>query len=190
MPLDNETIERLKQSKEKVGYLNPVVQDQHGNILSGRHRKYADANWPTITREVKDDLEREVLTIHYNIQRFVSKEETQSRLMRIAKLLEAQGLERNRICSQISDLVGFTDRYVRELLPDEYKMVSKVREFAELVPQKEPMGWKLEYFSVPLLPERLGVVKDAVEKAKEKWEAKDSGEALWRICEYFLESTR
>ena len=198
MSLDNETIELLKQSKEKVGYLNPVVQDQHGNILSGRHRKYADANWPTVTREVKDDLERELLIIHYNVQRSVPREETQNRLLRIAKILEHQGVEPEEICARVTELTGFSREYVRQLLPDEYKMLSHRPTEGASRDDRQPVddshqteeSWDLEYFGVPLIPERYRRVEDALDVARKKWDLHDDGEALWRICEYFLETVK
>jgi len=186
--IDSDIVELLKISKEKVGFLNPVVVDQDGNILSGRHRKYADANWTTIVKEVKDDLERELLILHYNIQRSIPKEETQSRLMRIAKLLESSGCPNENISSTITKMTGFSRTYVAELLPEEYKMMSKARDFGKPVDQKEVERWELEYFGVPLVPEKLMDVEKAIELAKKKWNTEDKGEALWHICKGFMES--
>jgi len=43
--LDSEVVELLKRSVKQQGQLLPVIKDQYGNILSGRHRKAADPNW-------------------------------------------------------------------------------------------------------------------------------------------------
>jgi len=185
--MDQELIKFLRRSKDVVGYLSPVIKDQFGNIISGLHRMYADANWPTVTREVRDDLEREVLAINYNIQRTVSREETQSRLLRVAKLLESQGVEKSRICAMLPKITSLDDGYVRELMPDEYKMMSKAREFALLTAQEVPRGWELEYFNVPMTPERCRLVRRAVSTAKKEWGLEDDGEALSMICEHYLE---
>ena len=185
--IDKELVEALRRSKARLGYLSPIVRDQNGNIISGRHRKYADANWPTVTREVKDDLEREILAIHYNIQRIIPREETQNRLLRIAKILEQQGVKPGEVSSKIISLTGLSRSYVYELLPEQHK-----RDYAKESPPADNYdcieeSWNLEYFRVPLIPEKYKLVKQAVEKAKESWDTQDDGEALYKICKQYLE---
>lgn len=133
--IDQDTVEKLRKSKELVGYLGDVVKDQEGTILSGRHRKLADPDWPEKEMTVTDPLQRELLILHYNVQRTVSKEETQKRLLNIAKIVESTGIPKNEICTEVTKLVPFSGAYVRELLPDQYKMMSKTREFAQPVAQ-------------------------------------------------------
>lgn len=118
---DIEIVEQLKRSKEQQGYLEKVKKDQHGNILSGRHRKEADADWPEEVVEVKDELDRELKIIHYNIQRRPTKEETARRLLKVAKFLEAKGISKSEVLPNLAKIVPYTERWVRELLPDEYK---------------------------------------------------------------------
>ena len=136
--IDEETVEMLRKSKEVVGYLSEVIVDQQGNILSGRHRKLADPNWPEKRVHVTDPLHRELLILHYNVQRPISKEERQRSLLKIARLIESMGVPKHEVCSYIikNKLTPFTDRYIRELLPDEYKEQAKARApqetFAEL----------------------------------------------------------
>jgi len=50
--LDQETVRRLRKSGEQQGSLLPVVKDQHGNIISGKHRKAANPQWRETTIEV------------------------------------------------------------------------------------------------------------------------------------------
>ena len=189
MALDKDAVDALKKSRTLVGPLVPIVKDQNGNILSGRHRKYADANWPEIQMEVKDQLHRELLILHFNIQHKVSKEETGQRLLRIAKILESKGVEPKRICAEVTRLTGFSREYVRQLLPEEYRMESKAREFGQSVDKiPQPQDWTLKYFSVPLVSTMYDYVKKTVAKAKEWWSTEDDSEALYLICEYYLES--
>ena len=189
MALDKDAVDALKKSRTLVGPLVPIVKDQNGNILSGRHRKYADANWPEIQMEVKDQLQKELLILHFNAQRKVSREETEQMLLRIAKILETKGVEKKRICAEVTKLTPFSREYVRQLLPEEYRMVSKAREVGQPVDQTpEPQDWTLKYFSVPLVPTIYDYVKKTVAKAKEWWSTEDDSEALYLICEYYLES--
>jgi len=118
---DQEVIEQLKRSKEQQGYLEKAKRDQHGNLLAGRHRKQADPNWPEEIVEVKDDLDRELKIIHYNIQRRPTKEETAQRLLKIAKLLVSKGVPNSEVLPNMSKIVPYSERWLRELLPNEYK---------------------------------------------------------------------
>jgi len=188
MTIDKEVVEQLRKSKEVVGYLLPVVRDQKGIILSGRHRKYADANWPETQVEVKDPLHRELLILHYNVQRKMPKEETKRRLLRIAKILEVMGEPTGQICSKICSLVPYSDRYVRELLPEKYK-----QEYlkTELTPNlHENINLQLRYFTIPLFPEHVNTVKKAIKLEKKLLNTDSDGEALWSICKKYLEMTK
>lgn len=128
--IDQDTVDKLQKSIQIVGHLGEVIKDQEGTILSGRHRKLADPDWPEKEVMVTDPLQRELLIVHYNVQRTVSKEETQRRLLNIAKILESTGIPKNEICTRVAELVPYTPQYVRELLPDEYKMQTKAREIS------------------------------------------------------------
>lgn len=134
---NKEHIEQLQKST-KLGFLQPVVRDADtGEILIGRHRKYADKNWPEVTLKCKSELERLLIKLCGNLQRTVSKEETQLLLNRIARQLELQGVEKQRICAAISRLPGmpYTEQWIRELIDPQYKMESMRREIAKPLSQ-------------------------------------------------------
>ena len=38
------------------GHLYPVITDQHGRVLDGKHRRAADPRWPELRLEVPDDV--------------------------------------------------------------------------------------------------------------------------------------
>lgn len=118
---DFKVVNMLKRSASQQGYLETVKKDQYGNVLSGRHRKKADPKWAEETVPVKDDLDRELKIIHYNVQRKPSMEETQRRLLRVAEILESRGVPTAEVLPQIVKLVPYTDRWIRQLLPDKYK---------------------------------------------------------------------
>jgi hypothetical protein len=119
--LDQKAVYHLRHSKDQQGHLSPVVKDQYGHVLSGVHRKFVDASWPERVINVTDELDREVKTIHFNVQRRPSRKETTGKLLRIAEILEARGIPKVEIVRAISELVPYSQRYVEMLLPEEYK---------------------------------------------------------------------
>lgn len=119
--LDAEVVELLRRSVEQQGQLLPVIKDQYGNILSGRHRKAADPDWRETTVVVEDELDRELKIVHFNVQRRPSREETAARLLRIAELLEERGVSAENVCSEMAKLVPYSKQYISELLPEKYK---------------------------------------------------------------------
>ena len=135
--IDQEIVEQLRKSSKIVNPLTPVIINQNEKLLSGRHRRLADPNWPTTVVETKDRKEELLITIHSNIQRRVPREETQTQVLELARILESDGVKRLDISSELAKILPFSDRYIRRLLPDEYKHVEMRREFAELVPQEK-----------------------------------------------------
>jgi len=133
--LDEKTVELLKRSEEQQGMLESVKIDQHGNILSGRHRKAADPKWRETTVMVADELDRLLKIVHFNVQRRPSREETASRLVKIAEILEKKGVEASDVCREMAKIVPYSEQWIRELLPDKYKHIEKKREFAKVVSQ-------------------------------------------------------
>jgi very-short-patch-repair endonuclease/chorismate mutase len=142
--IDEEIVEQLKRSKEILGEIIPIIMDSEGNILSGRHREragwalkhIADIEKMAQKLKVSTSMARDIIRLHLNVQRKPSKEETKAILLRMAKELEAKGIEKKNIASELTKYAPYTDRYIREILPDEYKHKEMAREIAELVPQK------------------------------------------------------
>jgi len=118
---DQKIVQQLKRSKNQQGFLTPIVKDQYGNILSGRHRHLADKDWPEQTVQVEDALDRAVKTIHYNVQRRPSQQETEGRLLEIAEILESRGIAKSDICRNLTKLIPYSERHIERLLPAEYK---------------------------------------------------------------------
>jgi very-short-patch-repair endonuclease len=135
MKLDEEALAKLKKSIEIVGQLYGVVRcKQHPDrILMGRHRlavlgdkaRLFDLDVDAKAKELgySHDLMERLIIYHSNIQRQVSKEERREELIEMAKQLEKEGLQKEKIARRIAELVSLdlTERYVYELLPDEYK---------------------------------------------------------------------
>jgi len=146
--IDNELVEQLRKSRIIIGEQAAVVVDFDGEVLSGMHRK--EAGWEKSesidTKLIAQKLgvtipiAKEIVRVHFNLQRKPSKEETQRSLLTIAKELELKGVPKENITTEVAKLVPYSDRWVRELLPTTYKQPEKVeaaRIGAELLPQKE-----------------------------------------------------
>jgi hypothetical protein len=129
--IDKDHVEALKRSMEIVGQLQPVLVEKGTNgkkVLVGKHRAACPNCKDYREIEVKDDLHRELIILHGNVQRGIPEEEAKYRVMRIAQILEARGVPKNRICQEMLPLVPWSQRHLERLLPKEYKM--------QTVPQK------------------------------------------------------
>ena len=114
-------LEELKRSKQQVGFLNPVLVDQEGKIIDGRHRKAIFPDWPEIQKEIENPIQRIQTIIHSNLRRVVSQSETRENLIKLAVELKKAGKAPGEIVKGIHDLVPYTEAYIRMLLPPEFK---------------------------------------------------------------------
>jgi len=125
---EEEVVEALKRSKERVNYVYPVIIDSAtGEIVDGRHRKRADPTWPEKKVEFKDEIEKILFRIHANIaRRKVSRRERAFEFARLASALERSGVPTEQICQKIVELVPwFDESYIMRLLPSKYKQKKK-----------------------------------------------------------------
>lgn len=58
-PVDHSRVARIRESEPEVGQLYPVLVDQHGRILDGKHRKAANPDW----REYKIPVESDEMAL-------------------------------------------------------------------------------------------------------------------------------
>jgi len=130
----------LAKSRRSVGPLYPILLDAHGRIIDGLHRREADANWPSVTlKHIKTERERLIARIVANTcRRDVSLEERGAQIQELAKLLAQEGVKRGQMVSKIAELTGLTDRYIRMLLPEEFKREYSISAF-ERSPVKSEM---------------------------------------------------
>lgn len=144
---DKETVETLKKSKE-IGCLQRVIIEKGTRrVLVGRHRKFADPDWPEKQIKVKDDLHRELIILNGNVQRVVSQEETKMRLTRIARILEDKGTPPEKVCVEMAKLpIPYTPQHIRRLLPNKYKTQAHAtrkkpsKQFGNIGSQNIPQG--------------------------------------------------
>jgi len=146
----------LAKSKRSVGPLYPVLLDARGRVIDGLHRREADPNWPSVTLEhIKTERERLVARIVANIcRRDISLEERKTQIQELAKLLAQEGVERGRMVSKIAELTGLTDRYIRMLLPEEFKREYTVS-VSESTPIKSEIISESEKGVTPIILEEL-----------------------------------
>jgi len=115
----------LKDSKQSVRELYPVLRDAHGNVIDGNHRLEVDPEWRSETLEhirtpTQLALARIVANTH---RRIISREERAEQITELARsLIEHDEVPREEIVATISDLTTFSADYIRRLLPDEFKI--------------------------------------------------------------------
>lgn len=144
--LDREVIAGLRKSFKVLRPVYPIVKSKRtGKIIDGLHRYEASPiTYEKYSVELDMDEKEEILyRLHLNYRRKVTKNERRGQLIKLAEILKKEGVTREEMVSELAKITPFTPRYVRELLPDEYKMVeftSKVK--AELVPPPKPKVYK------------------------------------------------
>jgi len=133
-----EFIERLRKSRDVVGYIEPVIVDKNTlEIVVGRHRKEADPNWPIIVKEFKSRKERLLCQIHSDThRRSISRKERQTQLLELALHLEDEGVSKEKMVSRMAEETSLSEQYIRSLLPKKYKM-------AEFAPKRPKVYEKL-----------------------------------------------
>jgi hypothetical protein len=190
---DKKHVDELKKSMDLVGPLQPlVVDDKTGELLLGKHRKNTGhSEIPETKIHVKDALHRELILVHGNKQRQPDPEETKYHIVRIAKMLEEEGvpedlkqvlnpqndpsiarmldgkIPQERICAVVCSLVPYDETYVRRLLPKEYKMMV----FARDEPGREKIG-ETSPADTPEAPADLAETLTSLATENEKIETK------------------
>ena len=176
---DSETIDLLKRSIEQLGQIYSVIIDSDGEVLAGRHRLKAGATKKTTVDTgriaerlgVSRKMAKLMIILHSNVQRKVSREETRELILEMAKELEAQGVPKEKIASELyKKYVPYSERYIRELLPDEYKQIDK-RNKDERLPIEEVEGSPEDftYVNAELVPHLQTSNEDAEEYESTYW---------------------
>lgn len=114
-------------SAKRVGQLYSILVDPQGNIIDGLHRHAIDPNWrKEVVPWVQSRRDFLIARIHANLhRRTVPKEERQRDFTELALILQNEGAAVGELSTNISELTGFSEDYVRNLLPRQLKL--KVR---------------------------------------------------------------
>jgi len=118
-----ETSYDLAETRRCIDELYPVLLDAHGNLIDGNNRLDVSPSWRTETRmNIKTRSQLWLARIVANsCRRVVTREERAIQFTELARSLLEEGLTRMELVSTIAKLTTFSERYVRMLLPDEYK---------------------------------------------------------------------
>jgi len=129
----------IAETRRSVDELYPVLLDAHGNLIDGNSRLDAVPGWRTETREnIRTRSQLWLARIVANsCRRVVTREERATQLTELAKCLAEEGVERGDMVSTVAGLTTFSERYVRELLPEEYKREYKAPGKSELSSELE-----------------------------------------------------
>ena len=156
----------LKESKRSVQELYPVLRDAYGNVIDGNHRLEADPKWRSETlKHIRTPTQLALARIVANThRRAISREERAEQIRELASTLtEHDEVPREEIVVTIADLTTFTERYVRDLLPGEYKRSYTLPDKSELSSElDEAEGAGAEEFSGTA----PGTVEEYVEEAR------------------------
>lgn len=115
----------LKQSREIIGELLPVLKNKRGIIIDGRHRKAVNRNWKEEKVDL-DELQTFVARLVINTQRRIA-DEADYREIAEHLIKKEPGKDRYHVASgktvadRISELTGIHERVVRYNLPDKFK---------------------------------------------------------------------
>lgn len=114
----------LRLSSRRVGRLYPVLLDKHGNVIDGKHRLAADANWPKMRLDhVESEEDRLIVRLISNMcRRNVSAAEKSEILQGLGKIyVKASVKPGTALACKISEETGMSYRWVMKYLPDNLK---------------------------------------------------------------------
>jgi len=118
--------ESLKKSSETVGLLYEAIVSEDGEVLDGKHRLEVNPNWPQKKVKAETRMQKILVRMHAHYRRRVSREETQSMLLELAQELEKTGIPKEDVSTELAKKTPYSEQYIRELLPVEYKKPEKV----------------------------------------------------------------
>ena len=101
-----------------------MLLDKHGNVIDGKHRLAADADWPKMRLDhMESEEDRLVARLICNVcRRNVSAEEKSEILQELGELHVKAGLKPGKeLVSKISEETGMSCRWVMKYLPDNFK---------------------------------------------------------------------
>ena len=152
---EEDVINDLRMSRKLVGELLPVIKDQKGRILNGRHRKLA--GWRSeVVLPVKDDLDFYIKRLHFLVQRKASIAEQAESIRLICEELSKRGMPDDQIMEHVVTKISPWGRsWTYELIPDRFKREHKQYKIHSVDFQDRPvMVGGVEVSPSPLPSER------------------------------------
>lgn len=116
--------QRLKQSYEQFGPIRKVIRTNFG-IAAGNTRKKAVKDWPEEQKDVETYYDHLKLAAHDNVQEQKGPEWWKNLLLEASKELSLMNTPPEKICTKLAEDFPISARYIRELLPAEYKEITR-----------------------------------------------------------------
>ena len=101
-----------------------MLLDKHGNVVDGKHRLAADANWPkTRLEHVETEEDRLIARLISNVcRRNVSATEKSEILQELGEIYVKAGVKPGtELARKISEETGMSYRWMMKYLPDNSK---------------------------------------------------------------------
>jgi len=120
-PLNEDIVEELGRSRDIVGELLPVIVDQKGRVINGRHR--LEAGWRSkVVWNVKDDRDYALKRLHFlGVQRQSTISERAEAIGFLCQALEADGLSGKALIDKVLEESPWGTAYTYEFIPNRYK---------------------------------------------------------------------
>ena len=131
----NENLAKTKDEEE----LYPVLVAEDGEVLDGKHRVESKPKWHKKTVKAETRLDKIVIRLKAHYRRRIPQSETQALITEAAMELEKTGISKEKVATELVNILPYSERYILLLLPVEYKRVEKVEAGkigAEIVQQK------------------------------------------------------
>ena len=134
--MDEELVEALKKTRQRIGELYPMLKAADGELLDGFHRVEADRKWGSRTlRNIRTKLDKLVVRHIAHRRRGIPASETRKTIDGIAQELIALGIakpdpdphvpkhlrDRPVVIPLVAELLGEKEYYVARHISDRYK---------------------------------------------------------------------
>lgn len=116
-PLSSEEFDALRDSIRRDGMRHPVIVDEVGNVLDGRHRLRIDPHAKRVVMKGLSDAEKQAFVFAANFTRRnlspAQKEECRAAMKRVAESLRAENAKQNTQ-QKIAALLGVSRECIRD----------------------------------------------------------------------------
>ena len=152
--LNPEIVAGLSKSFKVLRPVYPIVKAEDGEILDGYHRREAAPityeKYCVTLKGVKSKKDKLLYRMHLNYRRKVTKAERRKQLTRLAEILEKEGISRRDMVTELAKITPFRERWIRELLPEKFKMVERApKPEAAVMPHIEKLKPEVKVIKAP-----------------------------------------
>jgi hypothetical protein len=133
-PISREVVARLRESRDHIGPVYPILKDGNGRTIDGHHREEADPSWPTETARRKDgrpiETDAEVLALirDLDIRRPPMTAKTRAKIDKIlGELAATNQVKRDRIEAELKRDASRSNHEISEAAGGGDDLVKEVR---------------------------------------------------------------